>query len=75
MWYTICPKCLCKVFALGLSHSILRDCSFHLKGSILHYGKGSPALKLAALQQVCNDLTEVETLKGCLEQEQNHRHK
>lgn len=23
-------------------------------------------MKLAALQQVCNDLTEVETLKGCM---------
>lgn len=28
----------------------------------MHYGIGSPALKLAALQRVCNNLAEVETL-------------
>lgn len=32
----------------------------------MHYRKGNPALKLAALQYVCSDLTEVETLKGCM---------
>lgn len=31
LWYTICPKCLCKGYALGLSHSILHDCSLHLR--------------------------------------------
>lgn len=29
--YTICPKCLCKGYALGLSHSLLHDCSLHLR--------------------------------------------
>lgn len=31
LWYTICPKCLCKGYALGLSHSMLHDCSLHLR--------------------------------------------
>lgn len=29
-------------------------------------------LKLAALQCVCNDLTEVETLKGCMVHKEKH---
>lgn len=29
--YTICSKCLCKGYALGLSHSLLHDCTLHLR--------------------------------------------
>lgn len=31
LWYTICPKCLCKGYTSGLSHSMLHDCSLHLR--------------------------------------------
>lgn len=32
LWFTICPKCLCKGYALGgRSHSMLHDCNLHLR--------------------------------------------
>lgn len=44
----------------------------HLRFHFALWYIGSPALKLAALQQVCNDLTEVETLKGCMVHEEKN---
>lgn len=58
LWYL-----LMKDYILGSSHSLLQNCSLKLH---FIYGRRSHALKLAALQQVCNDLTEVETLKKCV---------
>lgn len=60
---TTCPKCFCEGNALGRSHSLLRDCSCTLKSPFCIMVKKTPALKLAAVQQVHSGLAEVETLK------------